>query len=370
MGEPSCQLATDLDEADRLAYFDAVYTGYARAVEEIGDVVESFYSIGGFTIRLRFAGDALASKLTRALAHLSIPATDSCALTICVWDSASTNTRLPLLVESLVDLLRQKWWELLGIRREIKRYDGQRVRTSFFLGPDILSVLDTQRNIGVYWIDDAARIPYWEHGSPFLSILSWWMELKKRQYVHAGAVGNRHGGVLLAGKGGSGKSTTALSCLSSDFDYVSDDYSLLTEAPTPYVYSLYNTAKLKGSHDLDRLPFLRDKITNLDRMPEEKAVIFLHEHYPKQIVSGFPIRAVVVPHVGGHAETILTPLSSVQALKALAPSSLFQVPGAGQDTFRMLARLVKQVPCFELEIGASVSAIPPVIRQLLSEQAN
>jgi hypothetical protein len=359
-----------MEEADRLAYFDAVHTGYSRALEQVGDLVERYYSIGGFTVRLRFAGDALVAKLTRALAHLSISATDSHALTICVWDSASTNTRLPLLVASLVDLLRQKWWELLGIRREIKRYDGQRIRTSFFLGPDILSVLDTQRDIGVYWIDDAARIPYWEHGSPFLSILSWWMELQNRQYIHAGAVGNHHGGVLLAGKGGSGKSTTALSCLASDFDYVSDDYSLLTETPIPYVYSLYNTAKLKGSHDIDRLPFLRDKITNLDRLHEEKAVIFLHEHYSKQIVSGFPIRAVVVPHVAGDADTRLKPLSSVEALKALAPSSLFQVPGAGQEKFRMLARLVKQVPCFELQIGASVSAIPPVVRRLLLEQAN
>jgi hypothetical protein len=370
MVEHASRLPADLEEADRLAYFDAVYTGYSRAVEQIGDVVERFYSIGGFTIRLRFAGDGLVSKLTRALAHLAIPATDSQALTICVWDSASTKTPLPLLVGSLVDLLKQKWWELLGIRREIKRYDGQRIRTSFFLGPDILSVLDTQNNIGVYWIDDAERIPYWEHGSPFLSILSWWMELKNRQYVHAGAIGNHHGGILLAGKGGSGKSTTALTCLSTNFAYVSDDYSLLTETPMPYVYSLYNTAKLKGPHDLDRLPFLRDKITNVDRLPEEKAVIFLHEHYPEQIVGGFPVRAVVVPRVTGQAETRVRPLSPVQALKALAPSSLFQVPGSGQNKFRMLARLVKQVPCFELELGANIATIPPVIGQLLSEHAN
>ena len=286
------EVAVDLEEADRLTYFETVYTGFERAAQQIGGVIERFYTIGGLPICLRFAGDSLAPLLTPALAHLSTEPTTTPALTICVWDSASTKTKLPLLLASLVDLLRQKWGELLDIRREIKQYHGQRIRTSFFLGPDILSALDTQRHVGVYWIEDAARIPYWEKGSPFLAILSWWMELMKRQYVHAGAVGNRTGGVLLAGKGGSGKSTTALACLQSELLYASDDYCLVTSEPAPYVYSLYNTAKLKGQQDFQRFPHLSEKISNAGHLSEEKAVIFLHQHYPEKIVSGFPIQAV------------------------------------------------------------------------------
>lgn len=362
----AAEVTADLDEIDRLTYFEAVYTGFTRAIEKTGSVVERYFSIGGLPVCLRFAGDRLVPQLTPALAHLAIAPSDSPALTICVWDSASTTTQLPLLLASLVDLLRHKWWELLGPRREIKRYQGQRIRTSFFLGPDILSVLDTQRHVGVYWIDDAARIPYWERGSPFLAILSWWMELRNRHYVHAGAVGHQSGGVLLAGKGGSGKSTTALSCLRSELLYASDDYCLVTEEPTPYVYSLYNTAKLKGHHDFQRFPDLRTTISNADRVPEEKAVVFLQTHYPDKIVSGFPIQAVLVPRVTEQTETRLQPTSPIHALKALAPSSLFQVPGAGQKKFHMLAKLVKQVPCYALELGSDVAAIPAVIARLLS----
>ena len=43
------------------------------------------------------------------------------------------------------------------------------------------------------------------------------MSDRNLQYVHAGAVGNKNGGILLVGKGGSGKSSTALACLKSDF---------------------------------------------------------------------------------------------------------------------------------------------------------
>jgi len=360
------EVSIDLEESDRLAYFDTVYTGFTRAARKIGGVLERYYAISGFTVCLRFAGDRLIPQLTPALAHLATEPTASPALTICLWDSASTHTQLPLLIASLVDLLRQRWWELLDSRREIRRYHSQRIRTSFFLGPDILSVLDTQRHVGVYWIDDAARIPYWERGSPFLAILSWWMETVNRHYVHAGAVGNRAGGVLLAGKGGAGKSTTALACLQSDLLYASDDYCLVASEPAPYVYSLYNTAKLKGRQDFQRFPHLSEKISNAGRLHEEKAVIFLHKHYPEKIVAGFPIRAVLVPAVTEQKETRLRRTTSVNALKALAPSSLLQVPGAGQRKFQTLAKLVKCVPCFMLELGSDITAIPAVIARVLT----
>jgi len=367
MEVPQVETFVDLEEADRLAYFEAVYTGFERAARRIGGVIERYYTIGGLTMCLRFAGDSLISQLTPALAHLSAEPTSTPALTICIWDSAATETKLPLLVGSLVDLLRHKWWDLLDIRREIKQYHGQRIRTSFFLGPDILSVLDTQRHVGVYWIEDATRIPYWERGSPFLAILSWWMELRQRHYVHAGAIGTSTGGVLLVGKGGSGKSTTALACLQSDLLYASDDYCLITNEPMPYVYSLYNTAKLKGQQDFHRFPHLRGKISNADRLAEEKAVIFLHQHYPQKVTAGFPIQAVVVPHITRRAETCLQPTSPVHALKALAPSSIFQVPGSGQEKFQTLAQLVKRVPCFRLELGSDVAAIPAIISQFLAQ---
>jgi subfamily B ATP-binding cassette protein MsbA len=78
---------------------------------------------------------------------------------------------------------------------------------TFHLGPDILNALDLQQNLAVYWVEDANRIPYYERGSPLSALLSLWMGARQRYFVHAGAVGNANGGVLLTGKGGAGKST-------------------------------------------------------------------------------------------------------------------------------------------------------------------
>ena len=74
--------------------------------------------------------------------------------------------------------------------------------------------------------------------------------------VHAAAVGDESGGVLLVGRGGSGKSTTALSCLGTQVGYLADDYCLVEMVEGPRVHSLYTSGKAnRGS--IARLPRLR-----------------------------------------------------------------------------------------------------------------
>jgi len=354
-----------LAESDRLEYFDALHRGFERAAQRAGETVEHYFEIAGQIVCVRFAGDGLAPHLTGALAHLAVPPRTP-ALTICVWDDVSTGTRLPLLVGSLVTLLRDRWWELIDRRREIREYDGRRIRTSFFLGPDILSALDMERNLGLYWIQSEDRLPYWERGSPFLALLSWWMASRDRHYVHAGAVGHADGGVLLAGKGGSGKSTSALASLSAGLAYASDDYCLVADRPAPFVHSVYGTAKLKGRADFDRFPHLRERCSNLERVGDEKALLFLREHYPERLVSGFPIRAVLLPRITDQPHARLKDATSAEAFRALAPSTLLQVPGAGPGLLQALGRLVKQVPAYHLELGADPESIPKAIESVLA----
>lgn len=357
------------EDIDRLTYLHLVHEGFERAVQVAGSV-EHFYKIGSHTLRLRFAGSGLISSITPALSHLATEPTATPDLTICLWDNASTGTRLPLLIGSLVELLRLHWTEYLGPRKEIKVYDSDQIRSNFHIGPNILSLLDRQQNLAYYWIEDAQDIPYWEKGSPLQTILNWWTTEHQCQYVHAGAVGTPGGGVLLAGKGGAGKSSTALACIDSSLVYASDDYCLVTNNPAPYVYSLYNTAKLKGQADLERFPRLAPLINNIDRLGLEKAMLFLHQHYPKKIVQGFPIKAVLIPQVTGKLDTKLRPTTAGAALRSLAPSTMFQLAGTGQIALQMMSSLVKQVPCYVLELGTDMVQIPEVILHLLFEVDN
>lgn len=351
-------------EADRLAYFQTLLDGFARAEQGVGSVTR-YYSIGGYPVGLRFAGPALLPQLTPALAHLETAPTDQPALTVCLWDSASTGIHLPLLINSLVHLLRLRWFEQLDGRYAIKGYNGERIRTTFHLGPDILSALDGAANLAVYWVEDANGIPYYERGYPLQTLLNWWLGDHQRYFVHAGAVGRPDGGVLLAGQSGSGKSTTTLTCLESGLALAADDYTLVAVDPAPVGYSLYNTAKLRTAEDMGRFPHLVSRLSNSDRLAEEKPMLFLQQGFPDRVLTQFPIRAILLPQVTGGPTTSVKPVSPIIALKTLAPSTLLQLPGAGQASFRAMARLVRQVACYTLALGTDLALIPRVIDDVL-----
>jgi hypothetical protein len=250
------------------------------------------------------------------------------------------------------------------VRGEIKGFNGDRIRTTFNLGSGVLNVLNQESNNALYWIRDARDLPYYESGAPLITILNWWMGRHGRQLVHGGAIGTPEGGVLLVGRGGSGKSSTALASLNSELLYASDDYCLLSTDPVPYVHSIYCTGKV-NAEDRALFPFLAPALSNNGRLDTEKALFFLHGTFPEKIALGFPLRAILLPRVTGLSETTVSRITPSASLMALAPSTIFQLPGAGRETFSTLGTLVRQLPSYVLNVGTIRSKIPHVILDLL-----
>jgi hypothetical protein len=349
--------ATGAQHADPVAFFEQVHRAFVLAEQVAGGPTDRFYAIGGFTIHLRFAGPAMVPSITPAFEHLAAAPSSPAALTVCLWDGASTGVTMPPPPWENDDFIA---------RGEVRGYTNERIKTAFHLGPCVLSMLDNGSNRAIMWVRDARHIPYAERAAPLRIVLHWWMREHGRQLIHAAAVGKPGGGVLVAGKSGSGKSTVALACLTSELLYLSDDLILLRREPIPYAYSIYNSAKLEIDHGRG-LPHLRSAIEGLGEQGTEKAIVFLHEHYPQHLGSAFPIRAVLLPRVTGLGETRLIPTSPAASLMALAPSTLFQLSGAGPDDFREIAEFVRQVPCYALEVGTDLRQVPRVVLDLLSE---
>ncbi len=344
-------------ESEPVVFFDETYQAFQRAEQASGCPIDCFYAIAGFTIQLRFSSPALVPLIAPALDHLATGQKLPPDLTVCLWDCASTRT----------EMAPPPWSrENYAARGEISGFSNDRIQTVFDLGSGVLSVLDLERNLGLFWIRDAKLLPYWERGAPLRVIFHWWMRRHQNQLTHAAAVGTSEGGVLLVGSGGSGKSTSALACLNSNLYYVSDDYCLLRVKPVPHVYSIYNSGKLTfGS--LEKFPCLEAIFSQVETIKADKMLFFLGKKYHDKIASGFPLRAILLPHIAGGSETTLRPVSQISALRALAPSSIFQLPGAGRTEFETLARLVKEIPCYALELGSNLERIPEVISGLLAE---
>lgn len=338
------------------AFFDAVYQSFRRALDAAGAAIDRHYSIAGQPVLLRAAGPALLPPIARALEHLRGAPIDEPALTICLWDSDSTGVPMP-----------PPPWALEDFRQggEIRGYTDARFYTGFQFGAGILSILDLERGLGVYWTKSAGQIPFYEIASPLRMMLHPWLSARGVVPVHAGAVGLPDGGVLLAGKGGSGKSNTALACLGSELLYVSDDFCLIRADPVPTAFSLYSTGKVLGQ-DMARLSLSDSMVWNRERPPEEKAVLFLNEHRPGRLADHFPLKAIFIIRVAGGSNTRLTPASPGAALTALAPGSLLLMPSSSAKIFRFLADTVRQIPCFYLDLGTAREQIPGTILDFLA----
>ncbi|PYK66262.1 MAG: hypothetical protein DME50_06105 [Verrucomicrobia bacterium] len=188
---------------------------------------------------------------------------------------------------------------------------------------------------------------------------------RQRQLIHAGAVGSAEGGVLVVGKSGSGKSSTCLLCLDSPLLYVGDDYCLITTKSAPHVHSIYSSGKIDAK-DIGRFPFLAPALSNADHLDCEKALYLLHPHFAGKISTGFPIRAILLPRVTGRRETRLKKISAPASLLALAPSTIFQLPGAEHEVFKGLGEMVRQVPSFVLELGINLAEISATISRFVT----
>lgn len=344
---------------DAVAYFDAVQ---AAAQAAPAPTIVHHYCIGGFPVDICGSNPALLAELTRALAHLATAPADRVPwLTIQVWDGAP---RPPA-----------PWtWrgqpapdEHFDPERVLSGLNSDRIYTGLDLYPSRLHLLDRARNRGALWIESADDLPYYEAGAPFRRLLGSWMAMQGRHFMHAGAVGIATGAVLLAGPSGVGKSTAALACLDSALSYLGDDYVLVATAPAPWVYSLYNTAKLKGAEDLRRIPDLAPQVHNAARLDREKAMIFVHKHWPDKLAGDVPLRALLVPRVTGVARARLAPIPAAHALAACAPSTLTQLRLRSQATLQHMAELVRRLPCYRLEMGPDLAGIPAAILDLLSD---
>jgi hypothetical protein len=315
-------------------------------------------SMAGTVVELRFASEALQQRLGPAFAHL----TDSSergatGLTVHLWDSATTNVSPPPRPTVPED----------HAQGAIYHMDEPPVRAAYLPGIETLSVLDSATRVAWHWVRDATEQPYWEQACPIRQILFWWLRSRSYLQVHGAAVGTPTAGVLVVGGAGSGKSTVALSSLGSDLLYAGDDYVAVTAEPEPRLQSLYNTGKLEPDHVHELLPDLLPLLSNADRLKSEKAVIYVHRHFPGQTTSGFPLSAVLVPRVRtGQRESAIVETSRAAALTALAPSTIIQLHTADPLVFRGMSELIELMPCYELELGSDVTTIPGVIQEFLA----
>ena len=347
---------------------DRLDQSFMHDAASAGGPVEQWYGIGGHDVCVRTIPGQDSARLRPAFGHLALPGSPAAAagLTISAWNGA-TPSAAPMLAD-LLRRLRANWCGECGPRGEVLELHSNGISAIYNAGPNVLSVIDVERNRGWLLKLDDDPFPYWEVGSPFRFLLHEWFAARGLQYVHGAAVGTATGGVLLVGKGGSGKSTTALLCAAAGMQYAGDDYCLI-DPSRAWAHSLYNTGKLKGPDDYSRLAELKGRSTNPDsfeRGGDGKGVYFLDEIWPDRVVAGMPLRAIVVPRVTGQTTTRLEPCSPFEALVAMLPSTVAQLPAASNEDCDRMVALAETLPAYVLHLGTDIRGIPAALTALLN----
>jgi hypothetical protein len=318
------------------------------------------YRFAGAPVALHVGAGGAAQVMLDAIAPLECPGdAEPPLLSLFIWDGQRDGVALP---ESPV--LRRDDAPEAGLGG----YAGDSLRAFYQPNAGVLSLLDTARRRGHWWLRDVATTPYYERAAPFKHILQWWIADRGGALLHSAAVGIDGAGILIAGPSGSGKSSSALACVDAGFAFASDDYVLIDAAHPPHAHLAYATAKVVRS-SLDRHLHHREHFRNLGR-DDEKPMLFVHEVAPGRVGTPLALRAIVLPSVAHRATTRLVRIHPAEMLRALAPSSVLLFPLAGDAAFRRMADLCRELPCFRAELADDPDDVAAALRGLLADASS
>lgn len=299
------------------------------------------YRFGPLRVDLQVEGDRLARRLNMAIRHAISVADQVDSTRVIALDGSACGRKPP------------EWGLPTYERRHLERLhvspDGNRL---LHHNPDTTNwtVFDRERNLAVIWTASADLLPDWEDSFPLRTILHWLSSGHDCCLAHAAVVERDGSAVLLTGRGGSGKSTTTVAALFEGLRTCGDDFVMVDLAePGPTAYCLYDTIKLDES-TLARFEKLRPCVANPERADDQKARVHLTDIMPDRLASSAALLGVVQPVITDDARPSLQPVSPGVVLRALAPTTLFLLRGEETVLADKLARLVRELPTWQLRL--------------------
>jgi len=341
--------------------YDAMQQAFEKAAGAHFDKLsETCLVLGGQAVQMRIVGKHLAQRLRLPFCHLETrDLIKPPRLTINFWDESETGVRCPIGSTVMNDLGSTP---VTVARSADDRFVFNKLRQS-------ITCLDRNARHIVGWSANPGQFSLYESGRPLHSPLNVWHFDQDMPIIHAGLVSKDGAGVLLAGSSGAGKTTSALTCLYSGFNYLSEDQVALQQLPSDsfHGHSLYNSTFLKTDH-LERFPLLAPHAIAGIYPDEEKHLVLLAQLFPTRMQSATPIRVVALPRIVKDSPSRIRAASKAEALLAIAPSSLIVGQlSSGVRGFTKLTQLVKNIPCYWLELGSNMNDIPICVEQMLAK---
>lgn len=333
---------------------DLFFKSAMQLIMQVHHFEVQYFKMAGFQIRIACLVPEMNKRIYPAFSHLQAPEGKE---DLSIYVLCQQNMPYPL-------KLLSGYQQQLGSRGEVAHLSNDNIQTIYNHHDGAFNLIHLKKNIAIYWVRSVAHMPWWIAGSPLQRIIACWMRGQGLELTHAAVVANQHSAIILAGKSGSGKSTTTLSCIDSGLFCLSEDYCLIDMKTRAQVFSVYNSLKLEPG-TLTRFPQYARHAVNQARAPHEKALMFQHDIYPRQLCDARPIKAIVSLKLG--KKTMLEPCHPGINTLALAASSILQLSASTQVTLTRFKTLCLEQDCYQLTLGGDMKDNVAQIKQLLGQ---
>lgn len=242
-------------------------------------------------------------------------------------------------------------------------------RASYFHDLRFWQIMDLDAGFGLQWMLDDRALPPWDSGAPLRTFLHWTYGRLGLRLVHAGTLGLNGRGVLITGKGGSGKSGTVTGGIMQGFESVGDDYVLIDKSGAEAVaLALFPNLKqdTTGLARLGLSGLIGDKAENWQGKFEFTSV----DLGGKPLTDRLVIDAILVARLGSGDGTCIEDLSRAQAMVSLAPTGLFQMPSDRDAGVTFYADLIRRLPAKRITLGRDPRGVNAAIGALLEDLAS
>lgn len=321
---------------------------------------EQFYRFGPISICVRHIGNTLINTVTPAIRHAlagNLYTTDGMiyALDAGALDMEKPPAIWPFATDTHQGHQRIHWDQVSGLALNSDETRG------------IWQLFNLNTCKGLYWVRNEQGLPSWEAGSPLRIFLHWIALQKGFQLLHAAGLEWKGCGILLTGRGGSGKSTTTAAAVYAGWKTVGDDFVLFKDSEKPVACCIYDTIKLT-QHSLDKIPDLSGRISELPSTSDDKARLHLTDNFSQQLAREISINAIFVLHIKNRKETTIVPVSKAVMMNALAPTTMFMLKTGMKESFDKMTALIRQLPCYVIQMSPEPQEVVDKLAFFLEER--
>lgn len=227
----------------------------------------------------------------------------------------------------------------------------------------IWNMIDFRKNQHLMWIKNIESLPSWEYAAPFRHHIHLHSLQFKSTLIHAGAWASNESAILLTGPGGVGKSTTTIAAAHLGFSTFSEDLAWVEfKDNAHFIKNLYTTFKVTKNAK-ENYPFIADFVNTHPHADYEKILV----HTLGNDLKSLPIKAIYCLSGSFSDNTTIEPCSKSLAFRLLAPSTLFLMRTANQETLILLKEMIFKLPTFKIILGKNPLDVVPAINDHASQ---